>query len=87
MDREIPMAIDIIGGRSIGFLVKKGDKDSAKRLYEEVIESPGSGSFFKQYSMLMIYLLSPAESLENKNKIKILDQLSAPDSPFHVLAL
>ena len=35
----------------------------------------------------MLYLLSPAETLSDIDKIKILDQLSAPDSPFQVLAL
>ena len=35
----------------------------------------------------MLYLLSPAESLQDKDKIKILDQLSAPDSPLQILAL
>ncbi len=69
------------------FLVNEGDIISAKKLYEEVKASPGSGSFFKKYSMLMLYLLSPAESLSEKNKVKILDQLSAPDSPLQILAL
>ena len=35
----------------------------------------------------MLYLLSPAESLSENNKINILDKLSAPDSPFQILAL
>lgn len=69
------------------FLVEKGDLNLAKELYEEVIKSPGSGSFFKKYSTLMLYLLSPAESLSENNKINILDKLSAPDSPFQILAL
>ncbi len=69
------------------FLVEKEDLNLAKKLYEEVIQSPGSGSFFKKYSMLMLYLLSPAESLSDSDKIKTLDQLSAPDSPFQILAL
>ena len=69
------------------FMVEEGNLNLAKKLYEEVIQSPGSGSFFKKYSMLMLYLLSPAESLSDSNKIKTLDQLSAPDSPFQILAL
>ena len=69
------------------FLVEKGDLNLAMKLYQEVILSSGSSSFFKKYSMLMLYLLSPAESLSDKNKIKTLDQLSAPDSPFQILAL
>ena len=35
----------------------------------------------------MQYLLAPAESLNDKEKIKTLDQLSTPDSPFQLLAL
>ena len=69
------------------FFVGKQDLDSARKLYEEVAESSGSNSFLKKYSMLMLYLLSPAETLIDKDKIKILDQLSAPDSPFQILAL
>ena len=42
---------------------------------------------YKKYSKLMLYLLSPAESLSDNDKIKTLDQLSAPDSPFQILAL
>ncbi len=69
------------------FFVGKQDLDSARKLYEEVIASSGSDSFFKKYSMLILYLLSPAETSLDKDKIKILDQLSAPDSPFQILAL
>ena len=69
------------------FFIKEGDLNLAKKLYEEVIQSPGSGVFFKQYSLLLLYLLSPAESLSDSSKIKTLDQLSAPDSPFQILAL
>ena len=69
------------------FFVVKEDFNSAEKLYKDVIENPSSGRFLKDYSMLMIYLLSPAETLEDKNKIKILDQLSAPDSPLQILAL
>ncbi len=68
-------------------LVEQGNHDLAKKLYEEVIQSPGLDDFFKKYSILMLYLLSPAESLSDSNKIKSLDELSAPDSPFQILAL
>ena len=69
------------------FLVEKGDLNLAKKVYEEVIQSSASGDFFKKYSMIMLYLLSPAESLSDDDKINTLDQLSAPDSPFQILAL
>jgi len=69
------------------FLVEKGDLNLAKKVYEEVIQSSASGNFFKKYSMIMLYLLSPAESLSDDDKINTLDQLSAPDSPFQILAL
>ena len=68
-------------------LVEQGNHNLAKKLYEEVSQSTGLDDFFKKYSKLMLYLLSPAESLSDSNKIKTLDELSAPDSPFQILAL
>ena len=69
------------------FFVKNNDLSSAKKLYEEVIDNPDAGNFFKKYAMLMLYMLSPAESLNEKDKIKSLDELSAPGSPLQILAL
>ena len=96
LDNKINNELDIPTDSFVGsiaklhkakFFVGKQDLESAKNLYKEVIESSGSDSFFKKYSMLMLYLLSPAESSRDKEKIKTLDQLSAPDSPFQILAL
>ena len=69
------------------FLEKNKKLNSAEKLYKEIIQNPNADIFFKHYSMLLLYLLSPAENLDDKSKIELLDKLSAPDAPMQLLAL
>ena len=69
------------------YFEEKGDIKSAKTAYNHVIDKHGSNRFFNDYSKFQLYLMDPAESLRDTNKIEVLDQLSAPDSPMKLLAL
>ena len=69
------------------YFEEKGDIKSAKTAYNYVIDKHGSNRFFNDYSKFQLYLMDPAESLRDTNKIEVLDQLSAPDSPMKLLAL
>ena len=69
------------------YFEEKGDMKSASAAYNHVISKYGENKFFNHYSKFQLYLMDPAESLSDVKKIKILDELSAPDSPLKLLAL
>ena len=69
------------------YFEEKGNIKGAKTAYNYLIDKHGGNKFFSDYSKFQLYLLDPAESLRDTKKIKVLDQLSAPDSPMKLLAL
>ena len=69
------------------YFEEKGNIKGAKTAYNYLIDKHGGNKFFSDYSKFRLYLLDPAESLRDTKKIKVLDQLSAPDSPMKLLAL
>ena len=69
------------------YFEEKGDMKSASAAYNHIISKYGENKFFNHYSKLQLYLMDPAKSLGDVEKIKILDELSAPDSPLKLLAL
>ena len=69
------------------YFEEKGDIKSASAAYNDIISKYGENKFFNHYSKLQLYLMDPAKSLGDVEKIKILDELSAPDSPLKLLAL
>jgi hypothetical protein len=69
------------------YFEKNKEYSLAEKTYNEIINDENSDLFFKNYSMFLLYLLSPAKSVDDKEKIKLLDQLSAPDAPMKLLAL
>ena len=69
------------------YFEEKGDMKSASAAYNHIISKYGENKFFNHYSKFQLYLMDPAESLSDVKKIKILDELSAPDSPLKLLAL
>ena len=69
------------------YFEEKGDMKSASATYNDIISKYGENKFFNHYSKLQLYLMDPAKSLGDVEKIKILDELSAPDSPLKLLAL
>ena len=69
------------------YFEEKGDMKSASAAYNDIISKYGENKFFNHYSKLQLYLMDPAKSLGDVEKIKILDELSAPDSPLKLLAL
>lgn len=69
------------------YFEEKGDMKSASAAYNHIISKYGENKFFNHYSKFHLYLMDPAKSLGDVKKIKILDELSAPDSPLKLLAL
>ena len=69
------------------YFEEKGDMKSASAAYNHIISKYGENKFFNHYSKFQLYLMDPAKSLGDVKKIKILDELSAPDSPLKLLAL
>jgi len=69
------------------YFEKKGDIKNAKATYKDIISKYGDNKFFNHYSKFQLYLMDPAENIGNAEKIKVLDELSAPDSPLKLLAL
>ena len=69
------------------YFEEKGDMKSASDAYNHIISKYGENKFFNHYSKFQLYLMDPAKSLGDVEKIKILDELSAPDSPLKLLAL
>jgi hypothetical protein len=69
------------------YFEEKGDMKSASAAYNHIISKYGGNKFFNHYSKFQLYLMDPAKSLGDVKKIKILDELSAPDSPLKLLAL
>ena len=69
------------------YFEEKGDMKSASAAYNHIISKYGENKFFNHYSKFQLYLMDPAKSLSDVKKIKILDELSAPDGPLKLLAL
>ena len=69
------------------YFEEKGDTKSATEAYKYIINKYGENKFFNHYSKFQLYLMDPAESLSDKEKIEVLDELSAPDGPLKLLAL
>jgi hypothetical protein len=69
------------------YFEKKGDIKSATAAYNHIISKYGDNKFFNHYSKFQLYLMSPAKSLSETDKIAVLDELSAPDGPLKLLAL
>ena len=69
------------------YFEEKGDVKSATAAYEYIISKHGENKFFNHYSKFQLYLMNPAESLSDKKKIDVLDELSVPDGPLKLLAL
>ena len=69
------------------YFEEKGDMKSASAAYKYIISQYGENKFFNHYSKFQLYLMDPAKSLSEVKKIKILDELSAPDGPLKLLAL
>ena len=69
------------------YFEEKGDIKSASAAYNHIISKYGENKFFNHYSKFQLYLMDPAKSLSDVKKIKILDELSAPDGPLKLLAL
>ena len=69
------------------YFEEKGDMKRASAAYNHVITEYDENKFFNHYSKFQLYLMDPAESFSDVKKIKILDELSAPDSPLKLLAL
>ena len=69
------------------YFEKEGDIKSATATYNNIISKYGDNKFFNHYSKFQLYLIDPAESLRDTEKITVLDELSAPDGPLKLLAL
>ena len=69
------------------YFEKEGDIKSATATYNDIISKYGDNKFFNHYSKFQLYLMDPAESLGDTDKITVLDELSAPDGPLKLLAL
>ena len=69
------------------YFEEKGDIKSAIAAYNHINSKYGENKFFNHYSKFQLYLIDPAESLSDKKKIEVLDELSAPDGPLKLLAL
>ena len=69
------------------YFEEKGDIKSAAAAYNHIISKYGDSKFFNHYSKFHLYLMDPAKSLSDVKKIKVLDELSAPDGPLKLLAL
>ena len=69
------------------YFEEKGDIKSATAAYDYIISKHGENKFFNHYSKFQLYLMNPAESLSDKKKIDVLDELSVPDGPLKLLAL
>ena len=69
------------------YFEEKGEMKSASAAYNYIISKYGANKFFNHYAKFQLYLMDPAKSLGDVKKIKILDELSAPDSPLKLLAL
>ncbi len=69
------------------YFEKEGDIKSATATYNNIISKYGDNKFFNHYSKFQLYLMDPAESLRDTEKITVLDELSAPDGPLKLLAL
>ena len=69
------------------YFEEKGDIKSATAAYEYIISKHGENKFFNHYSKFQLYLMDPAESLSDKKKIDVLNELSVPDGPLKLLAL
>ena len=69
------------------YFEEKGESKSAIAAYKDIISKHDKNKFFDHYSKFQIYLMDPAESLSDKNKMAVLDELSAPDGPLKLLAL
>ena len=69
------------------YFEEKGEMKSASTAYKYIISKYGGNKFFNHYAKFQLYLMDPAKSLSDVKKIKILDELSAPDGPLKLLAL
>ena len=69
------------------YFEEKGDIKSATAAYNYIISKHSENKFFNHYSKFQLYLMDPAESISDKKKIEVLDELSAPDGPLKLLAL
>ena len=69
------------------YFEEKGDIKSATEAYKHIISNYAENKFFNHYSKLQLYLMDPAKSLSEKEKIEVLDELSVPDGPLKLLAL
>ena len=69
------------------YFEEKGEMKSASAAYNHIISKYGGNKFFNHYAKFQLYLMDPAKSLSDVKKIKILDELSAPDGPLKLLAL
>ena len=69
------------------YFEEKGDMKSAAASYNYIISKYGDSKFFNHYSKFHLYLMDPAKTLSDVKKIKVLDELSAPDGPLKLLAL
>ena len=69
------------------YFEEKGNIKSATAAYNYIISKYGDSKFFNHYSKLQLYLMNPAKTFRDSKKIKVLDELSAPDAPLKLLAL
>ena len=69
------------------YFEEKGNIKSATAAYNYIISEYGDSKFFNHYSKLQLYLMNPAKTFRDSKKIKVLDELSAPDAPLKLLAL
>ena len=69
------------------YFEEKGDIKSATAAYNYIINKYGDSKFFNHYSKFQLYLMDPAKNFSDVKKIKVLNELSAPDSPLKLLAL
>jgi hypothetical protein len=80
----VSMIIDLNEAK---YFEEKGDKGAALDRYNRIITEYGNDKFIRDYAKFQIYLMDPAESLIDTQKVVVLDELSAPGSPLKLLAL
>ncbi|MDC3068016.1 hypothetical protein OA005_01980 [Paracoccaceae bacterium] len=69
------------------FFEQNGEIQKARETYKYIISNFGDEKFFNHYSKYQLYLMRPARDLEDKDSVKFLDELSAPDAPLKLLAM
>jgi hypothetical protein len=77
----------IINLNEAKYFEEKGDTRSAIDRYGRIITQYGDDKFISDYAKFQLYLINPAESLIDTQRVKVLDELSAPGSPLKLLAL